>query len=642
MQRVAVVEGVEDAEESRWRLLMEHAHELIAVLDLDGVVIEANRRWEELLGLSPGGLVGRRISELAAEGYGEINTAEYKRVVRAGVHGSAKGVLVRRQGGGVAHVDFATSTVMLGGHPVVLSIGRDVTEQTRTAAALLASEERHRGLIERLPEIVWSGTADGKVHFISGNVVGVCGVTPEMVYEGGAAWWRKRIHSEDRALAKHDFVAFLADGTAFDVEYRWQHPDGHWIWLRSRSSARYVVDGLVHYDGVISDVTQQRHLEEGLRQAQKVEAVGLLASGIAHDFNNLLAVIMADAYELAAGLAPGDPRRELAQEIEDTAVRAATLTRQLLMFSRKQVVQPEVLAVGAVLDDLGRLLRRVIGEDIVLDTRTASRLGRIFLDRGELEQILLNLAVNARDAMPNGGALTIEVASVDVDEGTLASCVGAGAPGRHVLISVSDTGCGMSQRIRKRIFEPFFTTKPVGKGTGLGLSTVFGIVTRAGGAIDVDSAEGVGTRFRVYLPHAVDAREERRGRATNVAFAGQERLLLVEDDELVRTVTRRILEAAGYQVTTACDGAEAIASLDAGGEVDLVLTDVVMPVSSGPDLVAALRGRNPPLKVLFMSGYSDHAALDDARADGASFIAKPFTPQGLLKKLREILGGAGG
>jgi two-component system, cell cycle sensor histidine kinase and response regulator CckA len=525
---MAAVEGVEDAEESRWCLLMEHAHELIAVLDLDGVVLEANRRWEELLGLPRDGLVGRPISELAADGYGEINIAEYKRAVRAGVHGSAKDVLVRRHGGGVAHVDFATCTVMLGGQPLVLSIGHDVTEQTRTAAALRASEERHRGLIERLPEIVWSGTADGGIHFISGNVVGVCGVTPEMVYAGGTSWWIARIHPDDRVLVDREFPAFLSGESGFDVEYRWQHSDGHWIWLRSRSSARYVVDGLVHYDGILSDITQQRHLEEGLRQAQKVEAVGLLASGIAHDFNNLLAVIMADAYELAAGLAPGDPRREVAQEIEDTAMRAATLTRQLLMFSRKQVVQPEVLAVGAVVDDLGRLLRRVIGEDVVLRTETASRLGRVLLDRGELEQILLNLAVNARDAMPDGGALTIEVASVDVDEATLASCVGAGAPGRHVLISVADTGCGMSPRIRKRIFEPFFTTKPVGKGTGLGLSTVFGIVTRAGGAIDVDSAEGVGTRFRVYrrmpstlVRNGADARRTSRSPARSASCSSR-------------------------------------------------------------------------------------------------------------------------
>jgi PAS domain S-box-containing protein len=641
MQQLATVEGVVDAEESRWRLLMEHARELIAVLDLDGVVLEANRRWEELLGLPPGGLAGRHISEFAPDGHGPSATAEYRRVVRAGMHGSCEGVLVRRHGGSVAQVDFATSTVMLGGRPVVLSIGHDVTEQARTAAALRASEERHRGLIERLPEIVWSGTADGGIHFISGNVGPVCGVTTEMVHAGGASWWIARIHPEDRNLVEREFAEFLAGASGFDFEYRWQHPDGHWMWIRSRSSARYVVDGLVHYDGVMSDITHQRHLEEGLRQAQKVEAVGLLASGIAHDFNNLLAVIMADAFELAAGLAPSDPRRELAQEIEDTAVRAATLTRQLLMFSRKQVVQPEVLAVGAVLDDLGRLLRRVIGEDIVLETETASRLGRVLLDRGELEQILLNLAVNARDAMPHGGALTIEVASVDLDEATLASCVGAGAPGPHVLISVSDTGCGMSARIRRRIFEPFFTTKPAGKGTGLGLSTVFGIVTRAGGAIGVDSTEGAGTRFRIYLPRAIDAREERRGRSTNIAFGGQERILLVEDDELVRSVTRRILEAAGYQVTAARDGAEAIACLDTGCEIDLVLTDVVMPVSSGPDLVAALRGRIPPLKVLFMSGYADHAALDDASADGAIFIAKPFTPHGLLKQLREILGGTG-
>ena len=385
-----------------------------------------------------------------------------------------------------------------------------------------------------------------------------------------------------------------------------------------------------------------RHSEDQLRQAQKLEAVGLLAGGIAHDFNNLLTAMLGYASMVRARLKPGDPSLRDVDEVLGAAERAARLTRQLLAFSRQQVLEPKVLDLNTVITDLGRMLRRLIGEDIDLVTAPAPELGRVKADPGQLEQVLMNLAVNARDAMPDGGKLTIETANVDLDEGY--GREGADVrPGRYVMLAVSDTGCGMSASVRARMFEPFFTTKERGHGTGLGLSTVHGIVKQSDGHIEVYSEPGHGTTFKIYLPQvegplgALDAPDPAVPGAGRLE--GSETILLVEDEEVIRRVLRTSLEMHGYTVIEAGDGSEAIASCERRDQpLDLLVTDVIMPLMNGPDLAHRVAAIRPDLPVLFMSGYTDRALIHQGlRRSGTAFIQKPFTPEALARKIRELL-----
>jgi nitrogen-specific signal transduction histidine kinase len=377
-----------------------------------------------------------------------------------------------------------------------------------------------------------------------------------------------------------------------------------------------------------------REKEEQLLHAQKMEAIGRLAGGVAHDFNNLLTVILGYCEVLLRQKTAGHPDREFLEEIQAASERASNLTRQLLTFSHKQVTRPRVLDLDAVIVELTRLLRRLIGEDIALETRLHAR-GRVTGDRGQLEQVLLNLAVNARDAMHDGGRLTIETADVVVEGDRPGKRAGP-----HVLVTVSDTGCGMDAPTRARAFDPFFTTKPLGKGTGLGLSTVYGIVTQCGGAIEVQSEPGAGATFRIYLPAAAATAGEASPALVVAPPGGTETILLVEDDASVRRLVERVLTASGYHVLVAADPVEALAlSRERDGAIDLLLTDLVMPNMGGRALSDALRSERPGLKVLLMSGYADDDAAR-ARPDDA-FIQKPLRSEQLLERLREVLGAPG-
>jgi PAS domain S-box-containing protein len=391
-----------------------------------------------------------------------------------------------------------------------------------------------------------------------------------------------------------------------------------------------------------TDITERNRIEEQLRRSQKMDAVGRLAGGVAHDFNNLLTVILSTDDLLLRELDPGDPRREDAEEIKSAAMRAATLTRQLLAFSRQQPLDVKVLDVNIVVAGMGRLLRRLIGEDVALVTQQCRPLGRVRADAGRIEQVIMNLAVNARDAMQRGGTITIETANADLDERDVRRDVVI-PQGRYVTLTVRDTGCGIDEVTRARMFDPFFTTKEPGKGTGLGLSTVYGIVTQSGGFIRVDSEPGRGATFTIYLPRCEEAAEASRQTDERAWPAGgDETILLVEDEDAVLVLVQKILTQEGYRVLAARNGKEALRLCGQHhGAIHLLLTDVVMPGMSGRETAARLSLLQPHMKVVYMSGYADDELMRQGVLDqGASFLPKPFTPDVLIGKVREALDSA--
>jgi PAS domain S-box-containing protein len=397
---------------------------------------------------------------------------------------------------------------------------------------------------------------------------------------------------------------------------------------------------ITHFIAITTEVTERKRLEQQLRQAQKMEAVGRLAGGVAHDFNNLLTIISGYGGLLIEHPSTIEPLRGYANEIRDASSRAASLTRQLLAFSRQQVLAPRVLALNAVVANIEKMLKRLIGEDINLVTCLGESLWPVKADPGQLEQVLLNLAVNARDAMPNGGVLTIETGNVEMDS-TSAQAHFPLSPGPYVLLAFSDTGTGMDAETQARIFDPFFTTKEKGKGTGLGLATVYGIVKQSGGYIWVYSEVGKGTTFKIYLPRTEDEVDESGpGQSGVKAQQGTETLLLVEDEDAVRALVRNVLKERGYRVMEASRGQDALDLAEQyWGQIDLLVTDVVMPQMNGRELARRLANVHPHIKVLYISGYTDNAAwYQDGLDSGAAFLQKPFSPEALAHKVREVLG----
>jgi PAS domain S-box-containing protein len=500
-------------------------------------------------------------------------------------------------------------------------------------AALRMSDERHRLLFQENPLPIWVADAV-TLRFVAINdsMVTTYGYSREELLAMTAADLK---HADDVA-AMRDSVATAALGGVHHIgARRHRRKDGTWLDM-DITVHPLTFEGRLCILGIAMDTTRARRLAEDLRQAQKMEAIGRLAGGVAHDFNNLLAVILGNVEFALEDLRPDSAGVHQLTEILEATRRAAGLTRQLLTFSRKQNRQPRPLALNAIVIGIEAMLTRIVGEDIVMSATTLPELGTIEADHGEVEQILMNLVVNARDAMARGGKLALETTNTVVDA-TLGAHLDI-APGRYVMLSVTDTGCGMSAAIRERIFEPFFTTKPIDRGTGLGLATVFGIVKQANGGIEVDSEIGRGTTFRVYWPRT-DTVVTTIACPRFVAPRGSGTILVVEDDGQLRQILRKYLTSWGYTLLEAPNGVAALELLrDHTGTVDLVVTDLVMPDLDGRSLSRHVLMQRPDTKIVFMSGYTDHAALANAALGPEDlFLQKPFTAEALAEKLGQAL-----
>jgi PAS domain S-box-containing protein len=559
--------------------------------------------------------------------------------------------LLRRKDTGESWVGSYSFAPIRRGGAIVGSVvvGRDVTSQKRAEVSLRASEQRFRDVVASADEYIFEMNTAGEITYISEAVEGVLGYRPnEVVGQSSLAFMgpeeqeRSAAYLAERAARREKISHFQQEAV---------HRSGRPVWL-DISAVPVLDEGgqLVGYRGAALDITK-RHLAEQeraalqaqLAQSQRLEGIGRLAGGVAHDFNNILSVILSCAGFALEGLKEGDPLREDILEIDKGARRAAALTRQLLAFSRKQVLQPVSLDLNQTLGEMEKMLRRIIGEDIDLVQVLAPDLGMVRADPGQIEQVIMNIAVNARDAMPEGGMLTIETANVELDDEYARRHAGT-VPGPHVMLAITDSGTGMDEKTLARIFEPFFTTKGPGKGNGLGLPTVYGIVKQSGGSIHVYSEVGRGTTFKVFLPReqslAAPLPPPVPSPATR-AVRG-ETILVVEDDEAVRSIATRMLAGAGYQVLTAANGGEGLLTCEAhAGEIHLLLTDVVMPQMGGRVFAERLAQVRPGLKVLFMSGYTDDAIVHHGILDpGTHFVSKPFTQAELLAKVRDVLDGA--
>ena len=512
----------------------------------------------------------------------------------------------------------------------------DITERKRAESALRESEERYRDLVENAHDIIYSHDLNGNYLSVNKAAERITGYSHEEALKLNMS---QTLPPECADRAKEMIAKKLAGENVTAYELEILAKDGRRIAIEVNSKLMYENGVPVAVQGIARDVTERRHLEEQLRQSQKMEAIGQLAGGVAHDFNNLLTAINGYSSLALQRVDDDSSIKPYLEEVKKAGDRAANLTRQLLAFGRKQIMQPLALDLNSVVSDMNKMLRRLIGEDIVLTAKLAPDLTKIKADPGQVEQVLINLVVNARDAMPTGGNLTIETANVSLDQEYASRHMGI-QPGKYVMLAVSDTGSGMDEATRARIFEPFFTTKEKGKGTGLGLSTVYGIVQQSGGSIWVYSELNQGTSFKVYLPElrsnaSADVVESN----SDEIATGSETILLVEDEEVVRGLTTTILEGAGYHVIAAGGGAEATKlCADQNEPIDLLLTDVVMPKTSGKEVAEQLTKMQPGLKVLFMSGYTDEAIVHHGVLDAnVEFIQKPFTPVALSKKIREVL-----
>lgn len=449
-----------------------------------------------------------------------------------------------------------------------------------------------------------------------------------------------QMHPDDLSLVADAAAHARSTGVGRQIEYRMRGKGGTWHILESTASA--ILGATGEYKGLVivnRDITDRKRLEEQFRQSQKMDAIGRLAGGIAHDFNNLLGIIIGYAEVLQETASEGPSDLECVNEILHSAQRAASLTRQLLAFSRQQVLEPKIIDLNVVVADTEKLLRRLIGEDIELNASPEQGLYRVKADQGQLEQVLLNLAVNARDAMPNGGRLTIKTRNIAMSASKVQKYSYPVKPGVYVQLTVSDTGTGMDSATRLRIFEPFFTTKEKGKGTGLGLSTVYGVVKQSDGYIETDSEVGKGTTFTIYLPAAVEVETpEVVPLVVTSTSTGGETILLVEDQDALRSLTESMLKRLGYKVFQTINSAEALTfSASQKCPIDLLLTDIVMPGMNGCDLARRLVDERPTMKVVYMSGYSGQGIGQVILPSGSHFLAKPFSRDDLSAKIREAL-----
>ncbi|MHB8417918.1 MAG: hybrid sensor histidine kinase/response regulator [Myxococcales bacterium] len=650
--RIGVIGAVTDTsqvlrlelEALRLRQAIDASGEAVFMTGSDGTFTFVNAEFTRLYGYAAEDVVGKATPRIlksnlvSAERYAEL----WKALL--GKHKVRWEITNQTKDGSPVHIDGSINPVLDARGEITgfLAIQRDVTQRKRAEEqlrrsdeALRASEKQYHDLFDNNPVPTWVSDVESQ-RFLAVNDTAVrhYGYSREEFLQMTfmdlhLPGDRGRLDAFSRStpvgvagygLWKH----VKKDGAVIDVEITGQQFE-----LGSRRVK------IVY----ANDVSETRRLEQQFLQAQKMEAVGRLAGGVAHDFNNLLSVILTYSEMAIRGMAPANPLRADLEEIRKAGVRATALTRQLLAFSRQQVLVPQILSLNELIDGFGKMIGRLIGDDVELAVRPCPDLGSVRADPGQIEQVLMNLAVNARDAMPKGGKLTLETANVELGEDYAREHLGV-EPGPYVLLAVSDTGTGMDKATQARIFEPFFTTKEKGKGTGLGLSTVFGIVKQSKGHVSVYSEPGKGTTFKVYFPRSDGAATPIAPQAEKATLlTGTETILLVEDDEQSRRVLLSLLQSLGYRVLVAKNGREAqrISEEQAAG-IDLLLTDVVMPELGGPELIERLSPGRPGMKVLCMSGYADQAVMNGILAAGLPFIQKPLTLDNLAHKVREVLG----
>ena len=622
--------------EARYRGLLEAAPDAMVVVNQGGEIVLLNLQAEKEFGYRRDELLEQKVTNIIPEGFAERLVADGLQTTADALAqqiGTGIELTARRKDGSEFPIEIMLSPLDGVDEILITAAIRDITERKRREYDLsfLAA------VVESSPDAIISLTPGGIVLTWNHGAERIFG------YSAAEATGRSIQFLSPRGRPVEDLTLMerveRAD-TVEPFETVRVKKDGTQIHIALTLSSIKNSDGeVVGVSTVARDVTESKNLEEMLRQSQKMEAVGQLAGGVAHDFNNLLGVILGYTGLMLDRLGPDDSNRKGIEEIQKAGDRAALLTCQLLAFSRKQVLQPKVLDLNTVVAGTEKLLQRLIGEDIELRVVLNPALGRVKADSGQLEQIIMNLAVNARDAMPSGGKLTIETSNVELDE-EYAEMHPSAQPGPHVMLSVTDTGCGMDAKTKDRIFEPFFTTKEFGKGTGLGLSTVYGIMKQSGGSVWVYSEVGIGTTFKIYLP-CVDTKTEIASPADGLekVKGGSQTILVVEDEAALLQVTHQSLEAVGYVILAAQSPAEAIRISESHpGPIHLMVTDVIMPGMNGAQLATHLSVPRPEMKVLYVSGYTDdtivrHGVLEP----GLAFLQKPFSPKTLARKVGEVL-----
>jgi two-component system, cell cycle sensor histidine kinase and response regulator CckA len=624
--------------EERFRALIEHGADAVALIAPDGTILFASQPTERLLGLAPVELVGRPSTE-------RVHPDDIPRVQAALAHIVAMpgtpltlGLRWRHKDGGWRYIDAVAVNRLA--EPAVGAIVlnfRDDTERRQAETALRESEERYRTLVEGVRDVIFALSPEGTITSLNPAFQTITG-WQRAEWVGRA--FERLVHPEDLPHAL-ELLGRVVRGELRPVsQFRVGTAKGDYRMVEFSATPQLLEQRLIGILGIGRDVTERVQLEQQLRQAQKMEAVGRLAGGIAHDFNNILTAITGYADLLLDDLSAADPRRKDVEEVRKAAERAAGLTRQLLAFSRQQILQPKIIDVNALVGDLEKMLGRLLGEDVALGTRLDPAVGRVKADAGQLEQVLMNLAVNARDAMPEGGKLTIETANIDLDERYAADHYPA-RPGPYVMVAVTDTGVGMSEETQAHMFEPFFTTKEKGKGTGLGLATVYGIIKQSGGFIWVYSELGHGSSFKIYLPRVEEAGDRAIAAAAVSAPTprGNETVLVAEDEPPVRAIARQVLERQGYTVLEAPSAEKALdIAAQYSGAIHLLLTDVIMPGMNGRELASRLAHVRPETRVIFMSGYTDDAVMRHGVLEpGSTYVQKPFTPDAIARKVREVL-----
>jgi PAS domain S-box-containing protein len=627
-------------ERDRAQRYLDTAAIILLALDENGRITLVNRHGCLLLGWTAAELLGRDWVETCIPVRMRESLKAKFRDLMAGDLAVEENHIVTKSGE-ERLIEWRNTLVRDGAGQVIgtFSSGADITDRSRATEALRVTEERMRFAMEAAGIGIWDMDYTTGVLRWSTTIEAHYGFEPG-TFGGTFESFTERIHPDDREAALKVIGASAGAGTDFSLQNRSLWPDGSVRWLSS--AGRYLVDEMgtvVRGIGISQDVTERRTMERQYQQAQKMEAVGRLASGVAHDFNNLLSVIMGCAELVRTDERVNEQHGEDLGEIIKAARRAAGLTKQLLAFGRQQVLHAVALDVNGLIEDMTGMLDRLIGSNIEVALSLSPNLAAALADRGQLEQVVMNLVVNARDAMPGGGRISIQTTDVELDSSAFYD--EATVPGQYVMIAVTDTGSGMSKETQRRLFEPFFTTKDPGKGTGLGLSTTYGIVKQSKGYIWVYSELGRGTTFKVYLPRAAPALAPQVASADGgvAPLRASETVLLVEDEAGVRRLSRRILGKAGYRVLEAAnsDDAERLYAHH-GSAIDLLVTDVNMPGLGGPELVGRLKRQAPELRVLYMSGNAEHAGAHPARIDHASpFVQKPFTAAELVRRVREAL-----